>query len=92
VDEAASVVDEADKYLTIREAATRAGYRSASNLHAAVRAGRLKTVTLGPLRTCVTTTKWLDEFLAGLTINTGFRGKPKGASTACGAGGDGAAA
>lgn len=71
-------VDGAARYLTIREAAACAGYRSASNLHAAVRKGRLKTTTLGPLRTRVTTQEWLDEFLAGLRFNTQFRGKPKG--------------
>lgn len=57
----------------------RAGYRSASNLHAAVRRGRLKTPIVGPLHTRVTTLEWLDEFLAGLRFNTQFRGKPKDA-------------
>lgn len=76
--EAVLVVDGTERYLTIREAAVHAGYRSASNLHAAVRRGRLKTTTLGPLHTRVTTPEWLDEFLTSLRFNTQFRGKPKG--------------
>jgi len=71
-------VDGAAQYLTIREAAARAGYRSASNLHAAVRRGRLKTTIAGPLHTRVTTQEWLDEFLVSLRFNTQFRGRPKG--------------
>ncbi len=78
VDEAVLVVVGTEQYLTIREAAQRAGYRSASNLHTAVRRGRLKTITAGPLHTRVTTPEWLDEFLAALRFNTQFRGKPKG--------------
>lgn len=73
----ALVVDEAERYLTIQEAAGRAGYRRASNLHAAGRRGRLKTPTAGPLHTRVTTQEWLDEFLASLCFNTQFRGKPE---------------
>jgi len=72
------VSDESEQYLTIRDAAARAGYRSASNLHAAVRKGRLKTITTGPLKTRVTTPEWLEEFLTSLRFNTQFRGKPKG--------------
>ncbi len=62
MDEAALVVDEANEYLTIREAAERASYRSASNLHVAVRAGRLKTTTAGPLQTRVTTPECVGCF------------------------------
>jgi len=77
-DEAVLVSNETEHYLTIREAAQRAGYRSASNLHAAVRKGRLKTITTGPLHTRVTSQPWLDEYLTSLRFNTQFRGKPKG--------------
>ncbi len=67
-----------DEYLTIREAARRAGYVNTSSLYAAIRRGRLRTITAGPLGTCVTTPAWLDEYLTSLRFNTQFRGKPKG--------------
>jgi len=68
----------ADEYLTIRDATRRAGYVNTSNLYAAIRQGRLKTVTAGPLQTLVTTPAWLDEYLTSLRFNTQARGKPKG--------------
>ncbi|HKC75397.1 MAG TPA: hypothetical protein VKF37_14545 [Chloroflexota bacterium] len=57
--------------------APQSGYISASNLHRAARDGRLKTMTIGPLNTRVTTPQWLDEYLASLRLNTQFRGKPR---------------
>jgi len=72
---ALAFVDE--EYLTIRQAAERAGYLSTTNLHAAVRHGRLKTTTIGPLNTRVTTPEWLQEYLDSLRFNTQFRGKPR---------------
>jgi len=73
---ALALVDE--EYLTIRQAAERAGYLSTTNLYAAIRNGRLKTTTTGPLDTHVTTAEWLQEYLDSLRFNTQFRGKPKG--------------
>ncbi len=67
----------AEEYLTIKQAAERAGYLSTTNLHAAARAGRLKTITQGPMSTRVTTVEWLDEYLDSLRFNTQFRGKPR---------------
>jgi hypothetical protein len=72
----------AEEYLTIRQAAERAGYLSTTNLHAAARAGRLKTTVCGPVNTRVTTVEWLEEYLASLRMNTQFRGKPKRGSDA----------
>jgi len=67
--------DRATEWLTIPEAAKRAGYTSASTLYTAAKAGRLRTQTEGvsPYRT---TSDWLDEFLAGLRYNTETRGQP----------------
>jgi len=37
-----------EEYITIDDAARRAGYRHSNNLRTAARAGRLRTVMLGP--------------------------------------------
>jgi len=62
-------------WLTIPDAAQRAGYTSASTLYTAAKAGRLRTQTEGvsPYRT---TPDWLDAYLAGLRYNTEARGQP----------------
>ncbi len=71
----------AEEYITLSEAAHRAGYLSTSALRMAAADKRLKTVRFGP-RAIVTTPSWLDEYLANLRFNTQFRGRPKGASDA----------
>lgn len=52
-----------DDYITLTEAAHRAGYRSKSALKAAAVEGRLKTIKPSPnLR--MTTCPWLEEYLS----------------------------
>jgi AraC-like DNA-binding protein len=65
----------ATEWLTIPEAAKRAGYTSASTLYTAAKAGRLRTQTEG-VSPYLTTQDWLEEFLAGLRYNTETRGQP----------------
>lgn len=61
-------------WLTIPEAARRAGYAAASTLYAAAKAGRLRTRTEGVFP-YLTTQQWLDAFLADLRYNTEARGQ-----------------
>jgi len=63
------------EWLTIPDAAKRAGYTGASTLYTAAKAGRLRTRAEGTLP-YLTTQDWLDEFLAGLRYNTEARGQP----------------
>ena len=63
-------------FITLEEAARRVGYRTASNLRTAVRAGRLRALALGP-RAYVTTQEWLDAYLATLRPGNYKRGLPK---------------
>ncbi len=65
----------ATEWLTIPDAAQRAGYTSASTLYTAAKAGRLRTRTEG-VSPYLTTQLWVDEFLAGLCYNTAARGQP----------------
>jgi len=51
-------------YITIRQAATIAGYSNAGTLHAAARAGRLETAAVGGVR--FTTRAWLDAYLSSV--------------------------
>lgn len=76
--EVAPVADEAEEYIAILKTAVRAGYRSASNLHAAVCAGQLRTATTGPQLSRVTTQEWPKEFLTGLRFKTEVHGRAKG--------------
>lgn len=67
----------AEEYLTIKQAAERAGYRNPGTLHQAARTGALRTIAQGPLGTRVTTPEWLQEYLDSLS-NEGFqRGRPR---------------
>jgi AraC-like DNA-binding protein len=67
--------ERATEWLTIPEAAKRAGYTSASTLYTAAKAGRLRTQAEG-VSPYLTTQDWLEEFLAGLRYNTETRGQP----------------
>ncbi len=62
-------------WLTIPDAAKRAGYTSASTLYTAAKAGRLRTQAEG-VSSYRTTPDWLDAYLAGLRYNTEARGQP----------------
>lgn len=53
------------EYITIPQAARLSGYTSPTNLHAAARSGRLRTVSHGP-HARLTTHAWLEEYLATL--------------------------
>ncbi len=78
-----------EDYITIDEAARRAGYRDSNNLRTAARAGRLQTVLLGP-RARMTTPAWLDAYLASVRPGNYKRGqerKPEGQDVG-GAGGE----
>ncbi len=66
-----------DAYITIQEAARVAGYASATNLHAAARLGRLRTIKPGP-RARLTTRPWLDEYLQALRNGDYDRGRRRG--------------
>jgi len=74
-------------FITLEEAARRVGYRTASNLRTAVRAGRLRALALGP-RAYVTTQEWLDAYMVTLRPGNYKRGVPKG-QDAGDAGGEG---
>jgi len=64
----------ASALISLHEAAEYAGYRSASTLRKAARAGTLRTLTLGP-RAIMTTHGWLnDDELAVY----GKGGRPRG--------------
>jgi len=69
-----------EEYLTLAQAAERAGYSSASTLYAAAKKGHLQTLMGAGRPPYLTTPKWLDEYLANLKINTQFRGRPKAPS------------
>jgi hypothetical protein len=74
------------EYITLAQAARIAGYRSTTTLHRAVRdravrENRLRTMTVGPLGTRVTTRAWLDEYLAGLQQNKSHRGRSRSGDT-----------
>src|SRR5438105_1662574 len=60
------------EYILLHEAARMLGYAGASNLHKAVRTGRLKTVQQGPLGTRLTTRAWLEEYRQSLRAG-GYR-------------------
>jgi len=57
-------------WLTIPDAAKRAGYTSASTLYTAAKAGRLRTQAEG-VSSYRTTPDWLDAYLAGLRYGQG---------------------
>jgi len=63
-------------YITLAEAARRAGYLVPNNLRTAARAGKLRTILLGP-RAYVTTQEWLDAYLATLRPGNYKRGLAK---------------
>jgi hypothetical protein len=65
-----------DDYITIAQAARLAGYRNPRTLHRAATEGRLRTTTLPPFTTRVTTRAWLDEYLAGIKQSMSHRGRP----------------
>jgi hypothetical protein len=65
------------EYLTIAQAARIAGYRHPRTLHKAASEGRLKTTTVPPFRTRVTTRAWLEEYLAGIKQSMSHRGRPR---------------
>jgi len=65
-----------EEYITIEEAAQRAGYRDSNNLRTAARAGKLQTVLLGP-RARMTTQPWLDEYLANVRPGNYKRGQQR---------------
>jgi len=72
-----------DEYITLQQAAERAGYRDAAALRIAARKGKLRTVK--PSRTLhMTTQVWLDDYLAHVRPGNYKRGLPKGLA----AGGD----
>ncbi len=60
--------------ISLPEAATFAGYRSASTLRKAAREGTLRTVTLGP-RAIMTTQEWVLDYEAAVY---GKGGRPRG--------------
>ena len=64
------------KYITLTEAARRAGYRVPNNLRAAARAGKLRTILLGP-RAYVTTQEWLDAYMATVRPGNYKRGQER---------------
>jgi len=74
-------------YITIAEAARRAGYLVPNNLRAAARAGKLRTVLLGP-RAYVTTQQWLDVYLATLRPGNYKRGQQRRGQDASGEAGE----
>jgi len=76
-----------DEYITIQEAARTAGYASATNLHAAARLGRLRTIKPGP-RARLTTRPWLDEYLQALRNGAYDRGQRRGPRKGEDAGGE----
>jgi hypothetical protein len=64
-----------DEYLTIAQAARLAGYRNPRTLHRAATEGRLRTTTLPPFTTRVTTRAWLNEYLASIQQSKSHRGR-----------------
>ena len=62
-----------ERYITIQEAASAAGYRDPSVLHRAARTGKLRSREIGP-RARVTTRAWLQEYLDSVKQ----RGTPQG--------------
>jgi hypothetical protein len=62
------------EYISFKRAAEIAGYRNPSALHAAARAGRLKSTTFGP-HARVTTRAWLDDYLSSLRLGDYKRGE-----------------
>jgi len=60
--------------ISLPEAAAYAGYRSASTLRKAARAGTLRTITLGP-RAIMTTHDWVLDYE---TAVYGKGGRPRG--------------
>ncbi len=65
-----------DQYITLPEAARRAGYRSGSTLRTAAIKGELKTVMLsGNAR--LTTQVWLDEYMQGRRSGAYRRGRKR---------------
>jgi hypothetical protein len=64
-----------EEYITLTEAARRAGYRSKSTLKAAAVQGRLQTVRLG--LQLFTTQAWLDAYLGHRRQGAYRRGEPK---------------
>jgi len=65
----------ASDLISLQEAAEYAGYRSASTLRKAARAGTLRTVTLGP-RAIMTTHEWVSAYEMAIY---GKGGRPRGA-------------
>lgn len=55
------------QYITLTEAAHRAGYLSGSSLRAAAKAGRLKVLKVSN-RVQLTTQPWLDAYMASLAV------------------------
>jgi hypothetical protein len=65
------------EYITIAQAARLAGYRNPRTLHKAATEGRLRTTTLPPFTTRVTTRAWLEEYLASIQQSKSHRGRPR---------------
>lgn len=66
-----------DDYISLKQAAEILGYRNPSTLHAAARAGKLRTISFGA-HARVTTRAWLDEYLTSLRAGEYRRGQHKG--------------
>ncbi len=79
------------EYITLPEAARRAGYRSGSTLRTAALKGELKTVMVSR-NARLTTQAWLDDYLAALRPGNpgkGYkRGLPKGQDAGSGEAGE----
>lgn len=65
-----------EEYISFRQAAEIAGYRNPSALHAAARAGRLRSTSFGP-HARVTTRAWLEEYLARVRTGDYKRGEAR---------------
>lgn len=71
-----------EEYITVAQAARLAGYRDPRTLQRAASAGRLRTTTLPPFPTRVTTRAWLEDYLAGIRQSKSHRGRPRSAAGA----------
>jgi len=67
------VIPAAGEYMTIEQAARRAGYTGAGNLRTAAARGKLRTIRIND-HARITTQEWLDEYIASLDRT---RGRPR---------------